>query len=540
MINSYKLNKYIGYGSLAIYAVVALVGLIVNGLVLDKCFVMSDDAWYLCLLRDLPVGLNSSGYLLFGNIFNDNIYAIRCACYILNVVSGFVFAIGLYCYACERNLFVGDQHVKRNVSFNILLWFFAVFAGQLRIVTCPSLNYITLNQMIMQLSLGLLLISVSRRSVIAMLFSGFFAAILVPVMITNAIAFPFIFLFIALYIYIEKYEKKAYLKDLMKMFFAYVGGMILFFAVYFIFVEDIKTYFDNILNNVNETIARDANDYGIRFLYKWLHRTMVFYFMQIVLLALALHYIPQLSSRMRLKGSVALVFRILLYLLVAVYIRAAVNYDAMFFLLLLVFYLFLDCDNIGNRRVQLIFALLIIMPVCLSFGTNNNFEDRGYEYMVFIVPLLLFCSYKWWHKILSCVVLLVYVVEFCMSLSSPTWHGEIYTEQKYDIRELGIDQNIQVDENTYARIETFMPYLHAGDTVWCDTEDWGFVELLNLVPVSYEYRMNPELVDSASYVFVRDDVRYSDIAAYLETTGKYDAVEYGRFTLYVKSQNLLK
>ena len=71
-MNKGKINRFVDFGSYATYIAVAVIGLVVNWVVLDKCFVMADDAWYLCLLRDLPEGQNSSGYLLFGNIFNDN------------------------------------------------------------------------------------------------------------------------------------------------------------------------------------------------------------------------------------------------------------------------------------------------------------------------------------------------------------------------------------------------------------------------------------------------------------------------------------
>ena len=535
-MNKGKINRFVDFGSYATYIAVAVIGLVVNWVVLDKCFVMADDAWYLCLLRDLPEGQNSSGYLLFGNIFNDNIYAIRCACYILNFISGIVFAIGLFCYADTRNPIANKGHSRLKVLLNILLWLAIVFAGQLRIVTCPSLNYITLNQIIMQLSIGLLLIAVSRRSMVAMFSSGFFAAMLIPVMVTNIVALLFIFFFVAVYMHLEV-DRKDYIGSLVKNFLVYIAGMILFLAIYFIFVQSITTYIDIFISKAGETIALDENDYGIKFLYKWLHRTMVFYFMQVVMLAVLLHYIPVLSSRMKLSGKWAVTFRLLMYVAVFAYIRAAVNYDAMFFLMLLAFYLFIDSKNMADRKIQLVFLLLMVMPICLSFGTNNSFHDRGLEYMVFVAPLLMFCSVKWWHKVLSSGVLIVYAVELCMSLYSPTWHGDIYAQQKYDIQELGINQKILVDERTYARIETMKPYLHQGDTVWCDTEDWGFVELLNLLPVSYDYNMNRELVDSVGFVFVRKDTRYSSIAEHLDMVGGYDKVTYGQFTLYVKNSH---
>ena len=537
MKNIGKLNRVVDYGNYAVYAIVALIGLVVNWLILDKCLVMSDDAWYLCLLRDLPEGLTSSGHLLFGNIFNNNIYAIRTACYVLNVISGFVFAIGLFCFAGERNCFSLGKNYRRNVLFNILLWSFVIFAGQLRIVTCPSFNYITINQIIMQLSLGMLLIAVSRRNRVAMFFSGFFVAVLVPVMITNTIVIPVIFFFVAAYLYYtlrHNNGEKVFWKDLTKWLIVYVLGMFLFLAIYFVFVQDIRSYLDAFLNNVNETISRGENEYGLKFLCKWLHRTMVFYFMQVVMLAVLLHYIPVFSSLLKLGRKSAFVVKLLLYFAVFVYIRAAVNYDAMFFMMLLAFYLFLDENNVGDRRTQLIFMLLILMPICLSFGTNNFFPDRGNEYMAFVAPLLLFCSTKWYHKFLSSGVLIFYAVEFCMSLYSPTWHSDVYAEQKYDIRQLGIEQEEYVDKNTYGRREAMMPYLHSGDTVWCDTESWGFVELLNLVPITYKYRMNPALVDSVGLVFVRKEARYSEMVEYLNSLDGYDEVSYGRFSLFVK------
>ena len=204
MINKSKFNRSVNYGIYAVYAIVALIGLAINFWTLNKCLVTSDDSWYLCLMRDLPTGLSSSAHLLLFNVFNDNIYAIRLACYLLNIAAGGVFAWGLSLYADRWLIPKENRNGKNKTVIWVLMWLFVVFAGQLRVVTCPSFNYITLNQIVMQFSLGLLMISLVKRNSIAMFFSGFFIAMLVPVMITNVIAVPFIFVFVAINIYIDR------------------------------------------------------------------------------------------------------------------------------------------------------------------------------------------------------------------------------------------------------------------------------------------------------------------------------------------------
>ena len=530
-----RLENIASYTNYAVYVIVALIGIAINFWTFDKCFVMSDDAWYLCLMRDLPSGLITSAHLLFFNVFGNNIYAIRVVCYVFNIVAGGVFALGLFLYS-ERWL-LPEKLGKSKAFIWVMLWLFVVLAGQLRVITCPSFNYITLNQIVMQVSLGLLMVSLTRNNSIAMFFSGFFIAMLIPVMITNVIAIPIIFAFIILHIYTSRdshAQISICLSDSLKKLAIYVLGMVVFLVLYFVFVEDIKSYLSSFVEKVNETVARGEDDYGIRFLYKWLHRTMIFYFMQVVMLALVLHFTPVLAVKMNLHGKISIIFRIIMYIAVVMYIRAAVNYDINFFLWLLAFYLLLDEKNISNRKMQLFFGLLMLMPVCLSFGTNNFFKDRGYEYMSFVTPLLFVCSVRWWQKIMVSVVLVFYAVEMCMSLYSPTWHGDIYVEQKCDVRLLGIDQKLYVDEKTFDRLKFTQQYLSCGDTVWCDTENWGNVELLGLVPIAYDYRMNPNLVDSVDNVMIRQESRYSDVIKHLDSKQDYDRYCCGKFLLYKK------
>jgi len=530
-----RLENIAHYGNYAVYVIVAIVGVAINFWTFNKCMVMADDAWYLCLMRELPSGINSSGHLLLFNVFNDNIFVIRIACYILNIIAGGVFALGLYLYS--ESWFVSDRekNSRPRMLIWVLLWLFVILAGQLRVITCPSFNYITMNQIVTQFSLGLLLLSITRKSYVAMLFSGFFIAMLIPIMITNIIFIPFVIVFIVLYTYTN--DKASNWKSVsLRRIAVYILGMILFLIMYFVFVEDIKTYLSIFLDKYNYTVSLGENDYGIKFLYKWLHRTMVFYFMQVVMLALILHYIPVLAARMNLHGKLSIIFMCVMFLAVVAYIRAAVNYDINFFLWLLAFYMFLDEKNVADRKKQLLFGLLVLVPICLSFGTNNTFKDRGFEYMSFVTPLLFVCSVRWGHKLPVCIALLLYALEMFTSLYLPTWHGDIYVEQDCSLKNIGIDQEIYVDSKTLDRLAFMQQHLSCGDTVWCDTENWGCVELLHLVPISYDYRMNPDLVDSVDNVIVRRIDRYSRIIEHMDGKQDYKKYNYQNFVLYRKNE----
>ena len=528
-----RLENIALYGNYAVYVIVAIIGIAINFWTFDKCMVMADDAWYLCLMRELPSGINSSGHLLLFNVFNDNIYVIRIACYILNIIAGGVFALGLYFYS-ERWL-VPDRwkNSSPRMLMWVLLWLFVIFAGQLRVITCPSFNYITMNQIVTQFSLGLLLISMTRKSYVAMLFSGFFIAMLIPIMITNIIFIPFVLVFIVLYTYTND-KASNWLSFSLRQIAVYALGMLLFLVMYFVFVEDIKTYISIFLNKYNYTVSLGENDYGIKFLYKWLHRTMVLYFMQVVMLAFVLHYTPVLAAKMNLQGKSSIVFKVVLYLAVVAYIRAAVNYDINFFLWLLAFYMFLDEKNVTDRKKQLLFGLLVLAPICLSFGTNNTFKDRGFEYMSFVTPLLFVCSARWWQKAFVSIALVFYAIEMFASLYAPTWHGDIYVEQDCSLKTIGIDQEIYVDSKTLERLVFMQQHLSCGDTVWCDTENWGCVELLHLVPISYEYFMNTDLVDSVDNVIVRRIDRYSGVIEQMDGKQDYKKYNFKNFVLYQK------
>lgn len=119
--------------SLAIVAL--LVTIVANFLALENNLTFSDEGWYMSLMRDLPHRGASRFHLLFGNLFGNDIYANRVACWLAQIFGSLMLAFGL-CFW----IVVPLSFSKKGLVSFLFLWG-ALYLGQMYIVPCPSFNY---------------------------------------------------------------------------------------------------------------------------------------------------------------------------------------------------------------------------------------------------------------------------------------------------------------------------------------------------------------------------------------------------------------
>ena len=221
---------------------------------LNKGYVMSDEGWFSILLRDQPAERLATQYhLLFGGIFNNNLYATRVCAWILEVVAAAIMSFGIFKY---RKCVDTTEFLK---CFSCIIIGYSVLGP-------ISINYAVLTLIVGELSLGFLLLGVCSQKTFYYFLCGFFIATLFPIKITAVVVIPLILLVMC---YCERGFKPV--------IFTLVG-MMAFVAIFFIFVMSPDDYLSLFTSNTKSTVAKGNGNYGIWFLLKGWKGVFVFIF----------------------------------------------------------------------------------------------------------------------------------------------------------------------------------------------------------------------------------------------------------------------
>ena len=467
-------------------AIVFLSVLGVNFYALDKNLIPSDEAWYLCLIRDLPHYGTTRFHLLFGSLFSANIYANRLFCWALLLLGAIIFACGL-------TEFLSSYIKDRQKWFIFFSSLFAIYIGQMVIIDCPSLNYITLNTIVAEFSVGFLLLGLSKDKWLYYLLSGFVVTYLFPIMVTNVIIIPLMILLIVL---LSMHK----LRDSL----CFSLGIILFAIYYFTCVDSIHEVFSYIATETTNTIQRGSGEYGIVFLIKWIGQTFM-YILRCLITAIAIYAVYVYSEKneritSELKKWVLLIVSASLILLYSwTYIEPCYPFRQfssfpwfkdLFWISIFIFL----CKDIQNNALTksktIVGCFLCLIPLCLSFGTNVDFHTRVGMYYAFIVPVLLLFQAERNNnrKLILLPILCLLFVIFLHSCTHRNWHGEKYIlGEKIPVQTIGINQNVKVDKLYISMLDSCAKYIPKEANVFCNEDKWITICLLNYHPISYEF-----------------------------------------------------
>ena len=455
---------------------------------LDKNLIPSDEGWYLCLLRDIPQFGITRFHLLFHNVFGNNIYAIRLCNWLLQFFGAFFLAFGIGRFVL-RHLLSQECSVQ---SWQVyLLSVGIIFCGQMNLVACPSLNYLTLNKAFAEFGMGFLLLGLSQEKWIYYVCSGWAMAHLFPIMITNVIIIPVMCVVIGL---LSSSKKKHLL--------CFIVGILFFVAYYLTFVEKPQSVFAFLLKETTQTVRRGGNDYGIAFLLKWSIR-VVYYMCRCLLIATLLYaqyYIIRYKLRINRTWKIILfvcsTIILLGYLLkyVPPYVPSHQYGTLIWAKDILWILVFVDIiEALVNRKCIdkqrfVMGGCLLFMPIALSFGTNVPFYIRQGSYLLFVLPVLLFFpkNMSFYKKIVLLLVLIGQFVLFVHSWKGENWHGEKWFGYKEPVSSIGINQKVELD-TVYIEKLDFCRQMVPKGRIMCDMENWGVVCLLDYIPVTYEF-----------------------------------------------------
>lgn len=467
---------------------------------LDKGLIPSDDGWYYILMRDLPVDSSSRFHLLFNNIFQNNIYLNRLSCYFVMLAASIVFALGLKQYF-EKVL---GKHFPYIFCLGVL------FLGQMYILDCPSFYYVNLNVSIMELTYGFMLLGLAKRNSWMQILTGFVICFLIPVMITNATLIPLTL--VALFILSTDKWKDAGMFCL---------GIALFFVYYFIAVESPSEITNYVQSRTANVVSKGGEEYGLLFYFDWLYRVGVYY-VRLAIIAFVFVMIPVFTANLKCKNDrLAKMLGFVIVFVAAYYFykytKPCIHFNGWW--ATDIYWIFVFAFLFRRKydfKLYPVLLLFFITPLCLSFGTNVDFEGRQLEYLVFITPLVfLFASSSKKEKSIMFVSFVFLACVFVYSLFGFNWHMDYYLKQDTPVSSIGIDQNVKLEKKYIDELAFVKEHVGEGEACLMDNECWYVADLLELKPVYYQFRLPdiPEIeqiVDDATVDGTVLNVIYKD------------------------------
>ena len=459
----------------------AIIRLLFHIWTLDKGLVFSDESYYLYLLKDLPISMSSSNFFkYFHNVFEGNIFLIRTAVLLVNIFSSFVFSFGLY-------LFFRDKYNLKTKNFLIILAYCTIGFHLCKPIVGDVFSYVTMNSQIMLLSLGFLFLALHFNNIISILMyviSGFIAGMLIFIMITNT---PIIiFIMIIIYLFSQKYINLLY----------FVVGVFMSIAYYFVFVESLSIFYNNLLGAMQQAISgKLEGEHGITQMVKWFAGLVKFSLFSILLPTLTVFGFISIrqSQNKIIKGLIYFIGLLLIVFFYKKYIYLKPpGVSSIIPIFVVSCYIFISSiiSSVKINRMHIVFLLVAGMtPICLTFGSDLTFEIRAAWYIMFIIPSLYLLTFECVKSQTMQSVLYILVILYCFNtftfIHQNIW-GNVYTEQKISVSDLGIKQSIKLDRTRFDDLRNLQKLVKANETVVLSFPSlWGYAYLLNMKPIDY-------------------------------------------------------
>lgn len=471
--------------------IVTLSVLAARFLALPNNLVCSDEGWYLCLLRDTPRVGATRFHLLFHNVFKNDIYAIRLACWLSQLLGSLVLSLGVTLWI---------RHYCKDVKFHVMYLFTlcTLYFGQMGLVACPSFNYITMNTVIAEFGIGFMLIGMDRRKMVYFVLSGFMITFLFPTMITNVILIPIILLVILLLS--DNKRKHGW---------GFVMGVILFFVYYFVFVESPKEVMQFLVVESKKSIGKGSADYGMNYYFLWLLAALLYFCKCGIVAAVLFALNNKLKSfamlnrkRDRIMAMVVVAVSLLVYnwtylepVLVPFPYKqygSIIWYRDLYwiFVFMLLLSVLKSIESVEKDKM-LLCCLFLIVPLCLCFGSNVLFQNRQSAYFLFITPAIVFLTMNKnivWKSIMM-VILMGGFVLFLLSLFGKNFDGDRWFGGHVSVKTIGIQQNVKLSQDQLTKLVACENHVPKG-RVLCSESEWWMVALLDYTPMSYDFRIN--------------------------------------------------
>jgi hypothetical protein len=438
----------------------------------------ADESWFLTLLRDQSVLAGSSWPLFFPWLSHNNILVVRLVTLSLMLAGNLVFAYGIYSFFKEKlNL------SKHSTIALAMVGFIGVFCFIPPVCLVPY--YAISNLFIFQVGIGFALLSATGGRLWAWA-SGFSLGFLMFIMPTNI---P-ILLFAAMFFYTHQNRWQRLI--------LFVIGIICAFIIYFVLVQSPSEFYAMVLQVIRES---PGPAYGIKPMLFWSVDTIKYVMLRIVMLSLLVYF---LRKRMDDVDDALDILKVVVLLLLVgyfanTYARGLIHgpkygaYPAEI-IAVLSGWLILETRHTFDRQEWMALLLVAIAPILASLGSAVPFSVRGTAYMgtfYGVISLILVLSpYCARFRLQMCLVLMLVTFGFVIGFFRPNWSsGESLSKNNIPI--LNINKEIRISQKMSIRINEVKDFIGvSGSVALSDPRLWGFIYLLDLKPMAYEFRPN--------------------------------------------------
>ncbi len=488
------MSKKIQLFSFITFGLIGLSIILVKFFLINKGLVMDDEAWFLLLIRDLPSGGDAPTqfYKLFQNIFNGNIHAIRLSYIFFEIITFTILSFGIYTYFKEKLQL-------KSVHFFVIISITIIGNAIFSLPICNIPYYANLNKTLLPLAIGFFLISISQfnnnKNYLFLLFiSGLSIGFHPFIMITTVTIYPLFYFLI--YFYLGKKNLKAYL--------IFNLGILSCIVIYFTFIETPFHFIqEEIIPNMTAYSNYDYKEkHGILPIVRWTFVTLKYVLFECLLLALGILAFVNLKPKLSILQKKSSYFIIILASCLFYYFEvikgeheyASMNLFIAIFLFLIIDQLLLKKDFLSSTPIIL---TILILPFLLSIGTDVDFKIRATDYIGTYFPIIFILGYVYKERflILFSSIFLLYFINYLSMYYRENWGHFRYVEQKYNLQELGIDQNLLLDDVNYVNIKQLKPYLNKNERVVVSHKNLNAtIYLLDVKMICYDFKLNPNKI----------------------------------------------
>lgn len=483
----------------------AIIVFIVSSWTLNKGFGVGDEAYFLQLLQYQPSNFSIiSAHKFFQGWFGGNILSVRWFVFATSICSAYLFSLSVFYFF--QNAFPNRKQNVIIASLSIIaLYIFYMPIGL-------GIDYNSINRILTLCSIACMLIAMKKGNKFWYLYiiSGILISLLFFIKITNS---PLIFLLpLVIYIYC-KYQKWNSLKILM----FYFSGVIISFLYYFIWIESIYVYFENIKKLSEITIQETSpTGHNLSMLLVWIFNACKYILLQtipFVLVFLFYHFKAyNYISHKIVQYSIHAILFLYIIFIVNFEIRANLTGIATY----IPFLGILVCIVLVNYKKYLTHELIIslflmIVPMLLAFGSNVSFKHKCAEYFIFIVPLIYIAFLRFPNRLYIYVFSLflgIYTLNFVSKLFIPNWSGIVPIKQTVLLKEHGINQSIYVDTDLFKEIQEYSSMV--PKEAYYTTNYYrlkGFAYLNNNIPLDFNYQPVDSVIVNSTIKYLQDSLK---------------------------------
>jgi hypothetical protein len=458
---------------------------------INKGIVIDDEAYYLYLLKDIPNQNPTQFHKLFFNVFNGNIFSIRITYLVWEFISYVFFSLSflkLYLNYFNKN----DNKINLFISiFSFTLIGFSIFS----LPVCNIPFYTMLNKTIYPISIGFLILSYlsylknkPKQSFLLLFICGVTLGFQSFIMITTIISYS-LFLITIFILFNKKIKPSIY----------FILGILLSICIYFTLIENPITFYKNeILIHFDQYSSSNYNEkHGLLPIIRWCFITIKYLFFECFIPSLALialiYLKPILNKHQKWVLHLILSVGYILFYYFYV-INGEHHFASMNIFISLMIYTLIHFFIIKKNELNLltIFLLILILPVSLSIGSDVEFKTRSTDYIGLFFPIIYFFGLKDNRKgkLIFIIILSSYLINYTSMYFRENWGYFTYSKQKYNVKKLGLQQNLLIDEIHYNNLKSFKNYLNKNDIIIIsDKRLWAYSYLLELNPISYKFKL---------------------------------------------------